>query len=146
MQTNNDEKQNVSHTGGATGGTITLTLGGQTTAGIAFNATAAAVQAALELLSTIGVGNVLCTGGPLPGIVTCEFRGTLKNTDVAAMTASAAGLTGGAGNAVVLATLTPGNAVLTERTFWATGAFTSKEGFPGQRPDAGATLVDADGV
>lgn len=41
-----------------TAGTFTLTYSGQTTAAIAFDATPAAVQAALELLSTIGSGNV----------------------------------------------------------------------------------------
>lgn len=41
-----------------TAGTFTLTKGGQTTSGISFDATPAAVQAALEALSTIGTGNV----------------------------------------------------------------------------------------
>lgn len=41
-----------------TAGTFTLTYVGQTTGNIAHNATAAAVQTALEALSTIGAGNV----------------------------------------------------------------------------------------
>lgn len=50
-------------------GTFTLTFGGQTTAPIAADATAADVQAALALLSSIGPGNVSVTsvsptGGP----------------------------------------------------------------------------------
>ena len=44
-----------------TAGTFTLTYAAQTTAGIQFNATPAAVQAALEALSTIGAGNVEVT-------------------------------------------------------------------------------------
>jgi hypothetical protein len=44
-----------------TSGTFTLTMGGQTTSGIQYNATAAAVQTALEALSTIGAGNVIVT-------------------------------------------------------------------------------------
>jgi len=44
-----------------TSGTFTLTFGGQTTAGIQYNATAAAVETALEALSTIGAGNVEVT-------------------------------------------------------------------------------------
>lgn len=42
----------------ATGGTFTGTYGGQTTAAVAYNATAAVLKAALEALSTIGTGNV----------------------------------------------------------------------------------------
>lgn len=42
----------------ATGGTFTGTFGGQTTAAVAYNATAAVLKAALEALSTIGTGNV----------------------------------------------------------------------------------------
>ena len=45
-----DEQQTVRVTN-ATGGTFTLTFNGQTTAPIAFNATAAQVDAALEALS-----------------------------------------------------------------------------------------------
>ena len=43
------------------GGDFTLTLGTETTASLAYDATAAEVQAALEALSNIGVGNVLVT-------------------------------------------------------------------------------------
>lgn len=44
-----------------TDGTFTLTYSGQTTAAIAYTANPAAVQAALEALSTVGAGNVLVT-------------------------------------------------------------------------------------
>ena len=54
--------QTVKITGAPTGGTFTLTVGAQTTAAITYNATTAAVKSALELLSTVGVGNVLVTG------------------------------------------------------------------------------------
>jgi hypothetical protein len=46
----------------ATGGTFTLTFGGQPTAAIAYNATAAALEAALELISTITDVTVTGTG------------------------------------------------------------------------------------
>lgn len=106
-----DEVQQVAITGGPTGGTYTLTYSGQTTAGIAYNATAGAVQSALEALSNIGVGDVVCAGGPHPGTpVTVTFEGTLAGTDVAQMTASAAGLTGGTSPAVNVTTTTPGGA------------------------------------
>ena len=46
---------------GFMGGTYTLTFNGQTTSGIAYNASAAAVVSALEALSNIGVGDVSVT-------------------------------------------------------------------------------------
>src|SRR5262249_11277876 len=53
--------QRVSVTGPVTG-TFRLTFNGQQTSALANNASAAAVQSALEALSTIGVGNVSVTG------------------------------------------------------------------------------------
>ena len=48
-----------------TGGTYTLTFGGQTTAPIPFNAADTAVESALQALSSIGAGNVVVGGvGP----------------------------------------------------------------------------------
>lgn len=104
-----NEVQSVTITGTPTGGTFTLTYSGQTTAGIAFNAVAADVQTALIALSNLAPGDVVVTGGPGPGTAfTVTFGGTLAKTDVAAMTASAASLTGGTSPAVVIATPTPG--------------------------------------
>ncbi|MFI5778138.1 phage tail tube protein [Nocardia sp. NPDC051570] len=61
----------------STGGTFTVTVDGQTSTGIAYNATAAAVKTALEALSTVGAGKAEVTGstgGPytvgLPGTAT----------------------------------------------------------------------------
>ena len=71
----------ITHTN-ATGGTFTLTHENQTTASIAFNASAATVQAALVALTSIGAAGVVCTGGALPTAVVCTFSGTahaLKN-------------------------------------------------------------------
>lgn len=78
------------------GGTFTLSLDGQTTSGIAFNATAATVDSALEALSTIGAGNVSVTGGPGPDTpYTVTFVGGKAGTNVSQMTADATGLEGG---------------------------------------------------
>ncbi|MCM6778030.1 hypothetical protein NDR87_30955 [Nocardia sp. CDC159] len=72
--------------GSPTGGTWTLTYAGQTTSGIAYNAAAAAVQSALEALSTIGSGNATVTGSSGgPYTVVIDTPGTL--------TGSGAGLT-----------------------------------------------------
>lgn len=92
-----NELQTVTITGSPTGGTFTLTYSGQTTAGIAYNASAAALKAALEALSNIGAGDVEVLGGPGPATPwTVEFRKALAAQNVAQMTGSAAGLTGGA--------------------------------------------------
>lgn len=87
--------QQVSMSGPPTAGTFTLTYGGQTTAAIAYNATAAAVSTALQAISSIGSGNVECTGGPLPGsAVNVTFIGTLGLQPITTMTHTDS-LTGG---------------------------------------------------
>lgn len=95
-----NEKQTVTLSGTPTGGTFTLTYKGQTTAGIAYNATNTVVQAALEALSTIGTGNATVTGSG-PWVV--EFVGDLAGYDVPLMTASGTGLTGGTDPSVAVA-------------------------------------------
>jgi hypothetical protein len=86
----------------ASGGTYTLTFKGQTTAPIAYDATPAEVQSALEALSSIGAGNVTVEGS----IVT--FAGTLAGSEQPAMIADGSSLT--AGGAVSLNVLArPGN-------------------------------------
>lgn len=103
-----NEVQTVTITGTPTGGTFTLTYDGQTTAGIAFNANAAAVQTALEAISTIGIGNVLVAGGPGPGTAwTATFQGLFAGIDASTMTASSTGLTGGTTPTVAVTTTTP---------------------------------------
>lgn len=70
----------ISTTGTVTGGTFNLQFKEKITTPIAYNATAATIQTALEALSTIGVGNVTCSGGPLPSTpVSVTFTGTLAS-------------------------------------------------------------------
>ncbi len=52
---------------GATAGTFTLSYKGAATANINWNDSAATVQTRLQALTTVGAGNALVTGGPLPG-------------------------------------------------------------------------------
>lgn len=59
-----------------TGGTFTLKFGANTTAAIAYNATMAQIKAALELLASIGSGNVAVAGSP-GQYFTVTFQGTL---------------------------------------------------------------------
>lgn len=64
--------------GAVTSGTFTLTFLGQTTPAQQWNSSTLAIQNALNALTTIGAGNVECTGGPLPGTpVVANFTGTL---------------------------------------------------------------------
>jgi hypothetical protein len=108
-----NEVQQVAISGGPTGGTFTLTFDGQTTAAIAYNATAAAVQSALEALSNIEPGDVTATGGPLPGTaVDVTFGGRYYGQNVPQMTATGA-LTGGTSPAVTVTTTTEGGSGLT---------------------------------
>jgi hypothetical protein len=103
-----NEVQTVTITGSPTGGTFTLTHSGQTTASIAYNATAATVQTRLQALSNIGSGNVTVTGGPGPGTpYAVTFVGALGTSNVAQMTATSS-LTGGASPAVTPATYMAG--------------------------------------
>lgn len=104
-----NEVQTATITGGPTGGTFTLTWSGQTTAAIAYNATAAAVQAALEALSNIAPGDVTVTGAA-GGPYTVTWGGVHLGDDVAAMTASGTNLTGGTTPGVTIATTTAGGA------------------------------------
>lgn len=102
-----NEVQSISHNytaTGATGGTITWS--GSTTAALPFNATAAAVKAALEALPNIEVGDIDTAGGPWPAAITVAFKGRYSYTDVAAMTASAGTWTGG--TTITITTPTPG--------------------------------------
>lgn len=91
--------------GTATAGSITITFDGQTTGAIAFNASAATVQTALESLSNINPGDVVVTGGPLPATITLTFGGAYAGTDVPQVTVAPTGLTGGT---VTVATSTAG--------------------------------------
>lgn len=82
------------NTAAATAGTFTLTVSGQTTAPIAFNATAAQIDAALEALSTVGAGGVVCTGGPINTTnVVITFTNQMGG-QVVALTGTFTGLTG----------------------------------------------------
>lgn len=101
------EVQTVTITGTPTGGDLTLTLAGETTGAIAYNAVAGAVQTALEALAGVEPGEVTVTGGPgpdTPWVVTF----TAAQGNVGQMTANGAGLTGGVAPAVAVTTTTPG--------------------------------------
>jgi hypothetical protein len=89
--------------GTVTGGTFTLTIGTSTTSPIDYNANAATVQAAIEALTPVGTGNVVCTGGPLPSTaVVATFINDLAQTAIT-MTIDDTAITGG-GDMLITAT------------------------------------------
>ncbi len=95
----------------ASGGSLTYTWSGQTTAAVAFNADAATVELAMEALSNISVGDVECTGGPLnTAPVRVEFKNLLGQQNVAAITFTSS-LTGG-GAAASVTTARAGSAAI----------------------------------
>lgn len=100
-----NEKQRIVLPGPPTGGTFTLTYDGQTTGAIAYDASAATVDAALEALSNIGAGDVAVVLNAASDW-TVEFTGALAGTNVPLMTGSGSSLTGG--GSITTATTTQG--------------------------------------
>jgi hypothetical protein len=98
------EVQTITITGTPTGGTYTLTFDGETTGNIAYNANAAAIEAALEALPNIDPDEVTVAGS---GPYTATFVLALGN--VPQMTADGTNLTGGTTPDVTVTTTTPGN-------------------------------------
>lgn len=93
------EIKQVTLAGIPTGGTFTLTLGGQTTAAQPYNETDANLEADLEALSSIGAGNVSVarTGSGVAGdpyIWTLTFQAALANQNIGGLTGNGASLTG----------------------------------------------------
>jgi len=113
LTTLTDEQQLITKSGTVTGGTFTITYDGQTTSAIAYNATNAVVLTALEALSNLAPGDVVLYGGPVnTAPLRIVFQGTLKGTNVAAVTVDSGSLTGG--GTYVPSTDLAGGASLTE--------------------------------
>ncbi len=118
-----NEVQTITVTGTPAGGSFTVSFAGSTSAAIAYNASAATVQTALEAVTTIGVGNVSVTGGALPGTaVLVEFRNALGKQNVVAMTTTDS-FTGGSSPASAVTTSTAGTGTANEiQTVYASGS------------------------
>lgn len=73
----------VLSSGSATGGTFTVTVEGDETTDIAYDASAATVQAAIESLDSVGPGNVVVTGTSIesPGLAV-TFIGSLQGETI----------------------------------------------------------------
>jgi hypothetical protein len=95
-----NQQETVTITGSPTGGTFTLTHAGQTTGTIAYNASAATVQSALQALSNVGLNSVtgaanVAVSGSAGGPWVVTWQGNLGGLPLGVMTANSAGLTGG---------------------------------------------------
>jgi hypothetical protein len=117
-----NEVQTITITGTPTGGSFTISFtnpstgGVETTAAIAYNATAAAVQAALIALDAFDAGDVIATGGALPGTaVAVTFGGRYAARDVTVLSTTDS-LTGGTTPASSVAETTKG--VIAAGTFF----------------------------
>jgi hypothetical protein len=93
----------------ATGGTVSLTIQGETTASIAATASAVDVRAAIEALPSVESGDVL-VAGPDGGPWLLTFTGFLGGLDLTQATADGTALTGGSG-AVSVSTQADGDAL-----------------------------------
>lgn len=99
-------QQTVNLIGDADGGTFTLGYGGYTTTAIAFDATPAQVQAALQALSSIGSGNVTVTASTSPQAYNVLFTGTLGLQAIQALDADGSLLTNPQGSGFCEVTVT----------------------------------------
>jgi hypothetical protein len=129
-----DEVQTLTITG-ATGGTFTLTYKGQTTAPLAYNASAATIQAALRGLSRLGSGVTVTGAGPY--VIT--FSGAkVGKQDVPLITTNAAALTPGGSTASVVET-TKGDSTFAN-------LYVLRSGLPVMASADGKKLVEWDGA
>ena len=116
------------------GGTFTLSFGGQTTAALAFNITAAALQTALQGLSSIGTNNCFVTGGVgaagggIPYVIT--FYGALQGANQAQITSNPASLTGAGAHTATITTTKDGAAEQTNVERYVTVCVIDENGQP----------------
>jgi hypothetical protein len=128
VSTAQDEVQSLAIAGTPTGGTFILAFKGYTTSPIVYNASAATVQAALEVLSSIGTGGVVCTGGALPGAaVTITFANQQSGSSQPLISAISS-LTGGTTPTVAVTRTTAGFGIYEATGGWANGDMGATKG------------------
>lgn len=103
IQSGTNEVQTATTTGTITAGTYTLSIFGETTAPIAYNATNAQVQTALEALTLINTNDVVVTGTAASRVFT--FGGQYAAEDVPQLVIGNSTLVGGT---IAMATTTGG--------------------------------------
>lgn len=105
-----NERQTLTVTGSPTALAPTLGFKGRTMAlASAASFTAATIQALLESIPTIGLGQVVCGGGPWPGTpITVDFVRKLGGQNVPLLTTTGTTFTAGTAPALGAAETTPG--------------------------------------
>ncbi|HEU4327453.1 MAG TPA: hypothetical protein VFS21_30220 [Roseiflexaceae bacterium] len=107
-----DSVRFLSTSGGPTGGSISVSVGGQA-ATVPWNATATQVKTLLEALGTVGAGNLVVSGGPLnTGPVRIQFADIDALAPVPTITVSAASLTGGTSPSASVSRMSPSATML----------------------------------
>jgi hypothetical protein len=97
--------QTLTVTGNPSGGTFTVTFGGQTTTALAYNASPADVQTALEALTNLAPGDVYVSGTAATSYIITVSSAFLAANTVAPITVDATALTSGSGTpAITVAT------------------------------------------
>src|SRR5580693_3281982 len=86
-----NEIQRIAVPAGTYGGAFSLSFGGKSTGNLAYNASAATIQAALQALSTIGAGNVAVIASST-GTWDVTFTGSLAGTSQSLIGAGGTGL------------------------------------------------------
>ena len=110
-----NEIQTLTASTWGTSGTFTLTLLGQTTAPIAFNASAATIVAALAALPGNAGGDFAGGGGPIHTTpVTVTFQGKYASMNVPLMASNLSGLVGGTPALAIVATTPGGTDAITD--------------------------------
>jgi len=99
------EAQTIQVTGTPTGGDFKLSVNGEVTAAIAFDANAAAVQAAIVALPSFAAGDVTVTGTTTK---TITFGGAYAGVNVPTILLADNDLTGGSSPSVAIATTAEG--------------------------------------
>lgn len=105
MKVGANEVQTITVTGTPTGGTFRLAFRGSETADLAYNITNSALQSALELLDTVGTGDIVISG---TGPFTATFSAALAAENQPMLTLVKNSLTGGSSPSVTVAQTTKG--------------------------------------
>lgn len=124
QETSDIQVLSVTNPGDVTGGTFTITLGSNTTAALAYNATGSEIAAAIAALPGVGTGNIACSSNQAfnatssnPNTFQLTFQGTLCDTEQTLMTINTASLTGSGFSASIAKTQVGGGYVRQAATF-----------------------------
>ena len=142
-----NESVSLIKSGTVSGGTFTLSYDGETTAAIAYDATAGTIATALKALSNIGDNDVAVTGGPAPSTaVVIEFVGALAHANRSNLTLDNTSITGGG---TMVATITAGTGGAAAGFLFNSVEFTRYPGVAldlATAPDVAATLYWGPGI